>query len=84
MFSSLAAARRLLEDEQLKPFLLLHPNALPEFEGLPTSDPNAVVVGLAKEAFSYENMNRCVDESLDKGPAPQRRALNGGLCLWTV
>jgi phospholysine phosphohistidine inorganic pyrophosphate phosphatase len=58
VFSSLAAARKLLIDERLRPFLLLHPNALPDFEGLPTADSNAVVVGLAKEAFSYDNMNR--------------------------
>ncbi|GAB4821247.1 hypothetical protein N2152v2_008293 [Parachlorella kessleri] len=58
VFSSLAAARKLVEGEQLKPFLLLHPNALHEFEGLSAGDPDTVVVGLAKGAFSYENMNR--------------------------
>lgn len=60
VFSSLAAAHKLLVDEGLRPFLLLHPKALPDFAGLPTGQPNAVVVGLAKEAFSYENMNMWV------------------------
>lgn len=60
MFSSLTATASLLKERQLRPFLLLHPRALPDFEHLPQDDPNAVVVGLAKEAFSYENMNRRV------------------------
>lgn len=42
VFSSLAAARKLVADEGLRPFLLLHPKALPDFDGLPTQDPNAV------------------------------------------
>lgn len=47
VFSSLTATRRLLEERGLRPFLLLHPKALPDFEGIPTDRPNAgaAVVG---------------------------------------
>ncbi len=41
VFSSLTATRRLLEERGLRPFLLLHPKALPDFEGIPTDRPNA-------------------------------------------
>lgn len=57
VFSSLTATHRLLEQRGLRPFLLLHPRALPDFADLEQAAPNAVVVGLAKEAFSYANMN---------------------------
>ena len=40
VFSSLTATRRLLEARRLRPYLLLHPNALPDFAGLDTADPN--------------------------------------------
>lgn len=40
VFSSLTATRRLIEERRLRPFLLLHPKALPDFEGLPTDSPN--------------------------------------------
>lgn len=54
IFSSLSAARRLVDGRRLRPLLLLHPDALPDFEGVDTAEPNAVIVGLAKEAFTYE------------------------------
>ncbi|KAL4447844.1 hypothetical protein ABPG75_005063 [Micractinium tetrahymenae] len=70
VFSSLTATRRLLEEQGLRPFLLLHPKALPDFEGIPTENPDAVVVGLAKEAFSYDNMNRAFRILLHDPDAP--------------
>lgn len=41
----------------MRPLLLLHPDALQEFADVDCSNPNAVVLGLAKEAFSYDSMN---------------------------
>lgn len=67
VFSSLTATRRLLEQRGLRPLLLVHPRALPDFAGLPTADPNCVVVGLAQEAFSYQNMNRAFRLLLQPG-----------------
>ena len=58
VFSSLAAARKLIDKQSLRPYLLVHPGAMPDFEGLPSgSAPNAVLVGLAKEAFTYSALN---------------------------
>eukprot|EP00878_Enallax_costatus_P026032 GHUV01027904.1.p1 GENE.GHUV01027904.1~~GHUV01027904.1.p1 ORF type:complete len:262 (+),score=77.67 GHUV01027904.1:254-1039(+) len=57
VFSSLRAAQQLTRQRQLRPLLLLHPDALPEFADVDCSNPNAVVLGLAKDAFSYESMN---------------------------
>ena len=40
VFSSLTATRKFLEEGGLRPFLLLHPQALPDFAGIPTDNPN--------------------------------------------
>ena len=56
VFTSLVAARQLIEKRQLRPHLLLHPDAEPEFEGIDTTDPNVVVVGLAKHGFTYDRV----------------------------
>ena len=44
----------------LKPYLLVHPNCLPDFEGVNTTDeePNCVVLGDAVDEFSYKNLNK--------------------------
>lgn len=68
--SSLGAAKKLLLDRSLRPFLLMHPKALPEFADIPQQDPNAVVVGLAMEAFSYDNMNSAFRVLLNDPQAP--------------
>ncbi|XP_033376352.1 haloacid dehalogenase-like hydrolase domain-containing protein 2 [Parus major] len=58
IFTSLTAARNLLEQQQVRPLLLVDDKALPDFTGIGTDNPNAVVVGLAPEHFHYEMMNR--------------------------
>ncbi|KAL6767425.1 hypothetical protein ACKKBF_B35175 [Auxenochlorella protothecoides x Auxenochlorella symbiontica] len=58
VFSSLSATRQLLKQRDLRPLLLLDRRALPEFDDVPQHDPNAVVVGLAREAFNYDSLNR--------------------------
>lgn len=37
--------------------LLLHHDALPEFDDINCSNPNIVVQGLGQEAFSYDSLN---------------------------
>ena len=37
---------------------LVHPEALPDYEGVDTSNPNAVVLGDATTSFTYDNLNR--------------------------
>ncbi|GAB1861682.1 Haloacid dehalogenase-like hydrolase domain-containing protein 2 [Camponotus japonicus] len=59
IFSSLAAARKLIISRQLKPMLLIDPAAMEDFQDLVTDDiPNAVVVGLAPSKFNYDELNK--------------------------
>lgn len=58
VFTSLTAARRLVEQTQVRPMLLVDDRALPDFEGLETREPNAVVVGLAPGHFHYQVLNQ--------------------------
>lgn len=59
IFSSLAAARKLIISRQLKPMLLIDPSAMEDFQDLVTDDiPNAVVVGLAPSKFNYDELNK--------------------------
>jgi len=59
IFSSLAAARKLIISRRLKPMLLIDPAALEDFQDLATNDtPDAVVVGLAPNLFNYDELNK--------------------------
>ncbi|XP_074661679.1 haloacid dehalogenase-like hydrolase domain-containing protein 2 [Tubulanus polymorphus] len=57
IFTSLTAARRLVERRRLRPRLFLEEVALEDFQGIDCNDPNAVVVGLAPTKFNYADMN---------------------------
>eukprot|EP00775_Hariotina_reticulata_P000292 gene292-500_t len=89
VFSSLRAAKHLLHQRHLRPLLLLHPDALPEFADVDCTPPNAVVVGLAQEAFSYSNLNAAFRLLMAEPDAPliavhkgrYHRAPDGGLNL---
>ncbi|GAB1301874.1 Haloacid dehalogenase-like hydrolase domain-containing protein 2 [Apodemus speciosus] len=58
IFTSLTAARNLIEQKQVRPMLLVDDRALPDFTGVQTQDPNAVVIGLAPEHFHYQLLNQ--------------------------
>nr|XP_023399570.1 haloacid dehalogenase-like hydrolase domain-containing protein 2 isoform X3 [Loxodonta africana] len=58
IFTSLTAARNLVEEKQVRPMLLVDDRALPDFKGIQTDDPNAVVIGLAPEHFHYPALNQ--------------------------
>ncbi|KAI2586762.1 haloacid dehalogenase like hydrolase domain containing 2, partial [Homo sapiens] len=68
IFTSLTAARSLLERKQVRPMLLVDDRALPDFKGIQTSDPNAVVMGLAPEHFHYQILNQAFRLLLDGAP----------------
>jgi len=50
-------ARKILQERNLRPLLLLHPGGLAEFEGVDCHNPNCVIIGGAEEQFTYEHMN---------------------------
>lgn len=70
VFSSLRAAKKVVQDQQLRPLLMLHPDALPEFADVDCSSPNAVVLGLAQQAFTYDSMNTAFRLLLQQPEAP--------------
>ncbi len=57
IYTSLTAARKLVEQSSLRPMLFLESGALEDFRDLDTTNPNAVVIGLAPNKFDYENLN---------------------------
>jgi len=57
VISGAIAARRIIEARGLRPLLLVHPGLLPDFAGLSTANPNAVLIGDAADGFTYHAMN---------------------------
>ena len=47
-----------IQEHQLRPYLLIHKEALDDYADVEKTQPNCVVVGDAAEEFNYENMNR--------------------------
>lgn len=82
VFTSIAAAKSLVRRRSLRPFLLLQPQALPEFGDLATDEGphDAVVVGLAKQTFSFDNMNKAFHLLLDNPSAPLIAIHKGRYC----
>jgi hypothetical protein len=49
----------MIERDSLRPMFLVDPAAMEDFEGVETTeDPNCVVVGLAPDSFTYENLTK--------------------------
>uniref|UniRef100_A0A915D8D1 Haloacid dehalogenase-like hydrolase domain-containing protein 2 n=1 Tax=Ditylenchus dipsaci TaxID=166011 RepID=A0A915D8D1_9BILA len=57
IFSSLSAARRLIQQKNLRPMLFLEDEAMEDFKDIDTSNPNCVVIGLAPSKFDFQDMN---------------------------
>ncbi|TPX38027.1 hypothetical protein SmJEL517_g00020 [Synchytrium microbalum] len=53
IFTSMTSARNLVTSMSLRPYLLIEDAAMEDWEGVDTSNPNAVVVGLAPSKFNY-------------------------------
>lgn len=68
VFSAPQAARQLLQQRGLRPFLLVHPDLLPEFRDFSTANPNAVVLGDVGPAVTYEALNRAFRLLMDGAP----------------
>lgn len=62
------SARQYLRARDLRPYLLVHPDLMPEFADLDTEPPNAVLLGDAGRAFDYEHLNRAFRLLLDGVP----------------
>lgn len=58
VFPPIPAVCRILKNHQLRPLLVVNPDALDDFKDVDQSDPNCVVIGDATNQFSYENLNK--------------------------
>jgi HAD superfamily hydrolase (TIGR01458 family) len=68
LFTAVDAARRWLQQRNLRPFCLVHRNIVTEFDDIDQSDPNAVLIADAAEDFSYHNLNRAFQLCLAGAP----------------
>ena len=58
IFSPAPACIAHLKEHKLRPFLLVHSSALPDYSDVDCSNPNCIVLGDACEVFNYDNMNK--------------------------
>ena len=68
LFTPVVAARNYLIARKLTPHLLVHPNIQGEFADLLGPPPDAVLLGDAGPAFSYDALNQCFRLLLDGLP----------------
>lgn len=68
LFTAPLATRAVLQRRRLRPYLLIHPHLRPDFVGLSTRTPNAVVVGDAGRYFTYRRLNTALRLLMDGAP----------------
>lgn len=68
IFTSLSAARKLIKEKSLRPFLMVDQRAMEDFEGLSSDNPDSVVIGLAPDCFNYKDMNKAFKLLVDGRP----------------
>ncbi|XP_075235204.1 phospholysine phosphohistidine inorganic pyrophosphate phosphatase-like isoform X8 [Lycorma delicatula] len=57
IFAPIPAVIKIVKNENLHPFLLLHPDALEDFSDIDKNHPNCVILGDADYCFTYDAMN---------------------------
>lgn len=65
VYSPAPLAKTYIKKNKLRPYLLVHTEALGDYYNIEQSEPNCVVVGDAAEEFNYENMNKAFRILLD-------------------
>ncbi len=65
LFTPAQAARAWLHEHDRSPHLLIHPDLVPEFDGLVKSARKAIVVGDAGDAFDYRSLNQAFRALVD-------------------
>ena len=67
ILTSLTAAKMKVEEQRLRPLFFLEDSALEEFDEVPTSEFDSVVVGLAPHRFNHESLSEAMNVLLDGG-----------------
>lgn len=74
--TSAGLARVMLQEQSLRPLLLVDDSLRAEFEGLDTASPTAVVIGLAPDKFEYTTVRYHESEACaNQAGAPIRAEL---------
>jgi len=68
LFSAPRAARDHLQARGLTPYLVIHPDLAEEFRDFPRAGPDAVLLGDAGPAFTYERLNNAFRLLMDGAP----------------
>lgn len=68
LFTAPRAARDYLVQRELTPYLVVHPDLAEEFRDFPRSGANAVLLGDAGPAFTYERLNAAFRLLMDGAP----------------
>lgn len=68
IFTSLTAARQLIDQRNLRPLMLIADAAKEDFSGVCCENENSVLVGLAPEHFNYERLTTAFRLLLDGAP----------------
>jgi HAD superfamily hydrolase (TIGR01458 family) len=67
LFTAPIATLKYVQQQRLRPFLLVHPDLEEEFADVDCDQPNAVVVGDAGDAFNYRTLNEAFRVLMDGG-----------------
>ncbi|XP_068218808.1 haloacid dehalogenase-like hydrolase domain-containing protein 2 [Palaemon carinicauda] len=68
VFTSLTAARQLVDSRNLQPYMLIADAAKEDFSDINCEKPNAVLVGLAPEKFDYDHLTAAFRLLIDGAP----------------
>ena len=58
LFTAAIAARNYIKENNLHPYLLIHPNLVPEFSDFDSQEFDSVLLGDAGLDFTYKNLNK--------------------------
>lgn len=58
LFTAPRAAKAYIQQHQLRPYCLIHPNLKTEFTDIDQTDPNCVLLGDAQDGLNYHTLNQ--------------------------
>uniref|UniRef100_A0A0N5ACT3 Phospholysine phosphohistidine inorganic pyrophosphate phosphatase n=1 Tax=Syphacia muris TaxID=451379 RepID=A0A0N5ACT3_9BILA len=65
VFTPISAAIKYIQENHLRPHLLVHKNVKDEFAKINCQNPNCVVLGDAEDELTYENLNHALRVLID-------------------